>query len=107
MTPSIREAAGAVPPTVGGATRGLINSVPKAGKIKISPWDRGSCSPHGSGRHQGLAGEPGFDAPLAQTEQERLVSKFCLGRIRCPKDGVRGNTPKEIWARRVVTDPQN
>lgn len=65
VTPSIREAAGAVPPTVGGATQGFINSVPKAGKTKISSWDTGSCSLHGSGRCQGLEGEPGLDSSLA------------------------------------------
>lgn len=62
MTPAIREAAGAVPPTGGGAMRGLINSVPKAREIKISPWDVDSCSWHGSGRHPGLQEEPGIDS---------------------------------------------
>lgn len=62
VTPGIREAAGAVPPTGGGATRGLINSVPNARKIKISSWDADSCSWHGSGRHPGLGDEPGIDS---------------------------------------------
>lgn len=64
--------------------RGLINSVPKGRKIKISSWDADSCSWHGSGRDtQDLGTKLGLiRLSLAHSEQERLVFTSHLGRIK-------------------------